>query len=470
MWCNQYNELLGSLSSLKEYDIDLTTKIKLMDSHLVKLNNDENIIVKNEIKTIKDYVIGIKEFKFYTWNEKLQMVKDFIDVNKFRPRVHTKDKYELSISYWLQRQIFNYKNKCESMCIKSNYDNWTEFINNNNYSSCMKNKYDIHIDKWYEKFNLLKEFINKYKRRPSNKNNNENEKSLAYWLDFQNDNFKNNKMLNEDIKNEWIEFKKIKLNYDCVKTRDEIWLDNFEEIKLYIDLNKKFISSNKNSNLVRWFGEQTREYNQNKMTEERIFLWKEFIENKKYNQYFKIDNDDLWKNNLEDLKIFIDENNKRPSINTKYYIKDKFNNDIEKQEYLEMVNNIKKNNYLAHWISDNNTDYKQNKLDEDRMKMWKEFIEDDKYYKYFMSSEELWYLKFEEMKKFIVKYNKRPPRSGLINNIKNDKIKNLGGWLHSQLCNYKCKKSTIYINDKIRQTWEKFIQDDFFGQYVVNSD
>ena len=38
----QYNELLNCLSSLKEYDVNLTTKIKLLDSHLVKLNNDSN--------------------------------------------------------------------------------------------------------------------------------------------------------------------------------------------------------------------------------------------------------------------------------------------------------------------------------------------------------------------------------------------------------------------------------------------
>ena len=44
-------------------------------------------------------------------------------------------------------------------------------------------------------------------------------------------------------------------------------------------------------------------------------LPKEF--NEKYNQYFKIDNKDLWKNNLQDLKKFIDANNKRPT-NIKY--------------------------------------------------------------------------------------------------------------------------------------------------------
>jgi hypothetical protein len=70
------------------------------------------------------------------------------------------------------------------------------------------------------------------------------------------------------------------------------------------------------------------------------------------------------------------------------------------------------------------------------------------------------------MKKFIIKYNKRPPRSGLIDGEVNGEIKSLGGWLHSQLCNYKTKKSTVYDIEKIRTSWEDILDDDFFGKYL----
>jgi hypothetical protein len=211
--------LLDCLSSLKEYDANLTTKIKLIDSHLVKLYPDENVLVQKEIKLINDYVVGIKQFKFYTWNEKLQMLKDFIDVNNFRPRSYAKDKYELCISQWLSKQIQNYKNKKESMGIQSKYDSWTEFINDSKYMNYIKNKNDINIESWYKNFNLLKEFIDVNNKRPNDKNNNESERKLAYWIDAQNDNFKNNKMLNEEIKKEWINFKKIRKYFDSVKTK-----------------------------------------------------------------------------------------------------------------------------------------------------------------------------------------------------------------------------------------------------------
>lgn len=68
------------------------------------------------------------------------------------------------------------------------------------------------------------------------------------------------------------------------------------------------------------------------MPEERQIIWKKF--NEKYNQYFKIDNKDLWKNNLQYLKKIIDTNNKKPT-EIKYTIKDKFVNDKEKKNMLK---------------------------------------------------------------------------------------------------------------------------------------
>jgi hypothetical protein len=201
------------------------------------------------------------------------------------------------------------------------------------------------------------------------------------------------------------------------------------------------------------------------MSEERKNIWKEFIENEKYKQYFKIDNEDLWSDNLNELKKIINTNNKRP-CHINLIIREIFTSDKEKQEYEELVTNIKKNNYLAHWISDQNTDYKQNKMAKNRNDKWKEFIENDKYNKYFMTPEEEWYLKFEKMKIFIKLNKKRPPRSGLKNGEVNEEVKNLGNWLHSQTSNYKNKKSTVYKNEKIRKAWKEVLEDDFFGKYL----
>lgn len=83
-----------------------------------------------------------------------------------------------------------------------------------------------------------------------------------------------------------------------------------------------------------------------------------------------------------------------------------------------------------------------------------------------MTLEEHWFFKFEKTKEFIKSNKKRPPRSGLVDGIIKDEVKNLGSWLHSQLCNYKSKKNIVYNNKEIRKTWKEVIEDDFFGKFL----
>lgn len=105
-------------------------------------------------------------------------------------------------------------------------------------------------------------------------------------------------------------------------------------------------------------------------------------------------------------------------------------------------------------------------MEENRIKKWKEFIEDDKYSEYFMTTEEQWFIKFEKMKNFIRLNNKKPPISELIDGQVDEEIKTLGSWLHTQLCNYKYKKRIVYTNEKIKKNWEEAMKDDFFGKYL----
>lgn len=73
------------------------------------MNKEENITIQNEIKSITDYVVEIKEFKFYTWDEKLQMLKDFIDTYIKRPNDKSINKFEKLLAYWLDSQNDNFK-------------------------------------------------------------------------------------------------------------------------------------------------------------------------------------------------------------------------------------------------------------------------------------------------------------------------------------------------------------------------
>lgn len=467
LWCSQYNELLDCLSSLKEYDTELTTKIKLVDSHLVKLNTEENDLVKNETKKITDYVVGIKEFRFYTWNEKLQMLKDFIDVNGYRPTNHSKNIYEYSIGCWLNHQIQNYKNKNASMKIEINYNKWTEFINNYKYSVYFISAKDYFIEKWYKNLELLKNFLDTNNKRPNEISIDDEEKFLSQWIYAQNNNFKNNKMLNNEIKNEWINFKKIKKYYNHIKTRDEIWIDYLEEIKSYIHTNNKFIfgDNEHNKNIVRWFHDENKLFLSGDMLEHRKIKWKEFIDDPKYNVYFKNDNEELWNNNLRKLEKYIDQNNKRPT-HINYSKKKNFKNKDEEDEYKKKEQEIIEHNYLVRWNCKQSNDYGQKSLTKIRMKKWKEFIENKKYIKYFLNKEQCWLLNFSEVKEFILKYKVSLPKNGVVNEIFYSRIKSLAKWVNTQKYHHKAKKCTVYTNEEIKKKWEEILEDDFFGKYI----
>ena len=100
------------------------------------------------------------------------------------------------------------------------------------------------------------------------------------------------------------------------------------------------------------------------MEDKNIYnLWTKFINDEKYKEFFE-DNSTLWINKLNDIKKYIDENNKRPSS------KDK-NNKIKT---------------LDKWIGTQLKNYKNKKKiikNENIYNLWTEFINDNKYKEFF---------------------------------------------------------------------------------------
>ena len=92
-------------------------------------------------------------------------------------------------------------------------------------------------------------------------------------------------------------------------------------------------------------------------------------------------------------------------------------------------------------------------------KKWKEFVEDDKYKKYFISNQEEWENKLKEVKLYINNNNKRPSNSS-----KDNKIKHLAIWIRTQIKNY-TKNINIIKNEDIRKQWKEFIEDKKYSKY-----
>ena len=148
-----------------------------------------------------------------------------------------------------------------------------------------------------------------------------------------------------------------------------MWYDNLKQIKQFIDeYNKKPSQHSKNKEetvLGCWISTQQKNYNNATyiMKVEYRQNWEEFINDLKYKQYF-MSKDEIWYNNLNKVKGFIDNNNKRPSKNAK-----------NKEERI-----------LGLWIKTKQKNYKDEKLIMKEIKFrneWEKFVLNPQYAKYF---------------------------------------------------------------------------------------
>ena len=163
--------------------------------------------------------------------------------------------------------------------------------------------------------------------------------------------------------------------------------------------------------------------------------------NDKFSKRIKLSNVEIWKTKLEQVKEYINENNKLPSQNNKN-------------------NNIKK---LGEWLSSQHYNYKNNKYimkNENIRKQYEEFIKE--YKKYFINNIELWKTNFEKVKEYININNKLPSTSN-----ENIEIKQLAEWLIRQQYNYKREKN-IMKSQTIRKKYKDFIEE--YKEYFISNE
>jgi superfamily II DNA or RNA helicase len=228
-----------------------------------------------------------------------------------------------------------------------------------------------------------------------------------------------------------------------VPTNVDNWMEKLDNVKKYIDENNKRPSSHDKNNKIKQMGKwlqylkENYDKQQNIMKNPEIKIkYENFITT--YKKYF-MSNEEQWQINLNNVKKYIDENNKRPLS------KDK--NIVIKQ--------------ICKWLQHQKTNYdKQKEIminPEIRIK-YENFI--TTYKKYFMSNEEQWQINLNNVKKYIDENNKKP--SSIDKNIV---IKQMNKWLQHQNENYK-KEKQIMKNPEIRNEYEKFMSE--YKEYFPN--
>jgi superfamily II DNA or RNA helicase len=368
MWCDEYADILGVLSGIKEYDVDFKDKISVQTGMMRKSGVKMDVVSKDG-ESVRKYVVGVKEFKIVSWNEKLEMVKAYIDKNKKRPSGKDLNNIARCLGQWIYCQQQNSVTKIHAMKIKTNYDKWIQFTNSDKYSQYFLPK-DI---AWSSKLNSVKQYIDENKKRPSHYDKNENVRRLSTWITHQQHDCaaKKDWMVINGTYDKWTQFVNSDKYSEYFLSKDIVWNNKLSAVKQYIDDNAERPSGSSIDNDVQQLGkwintQQTRYIAQIRCMSTKLIRdkWKKFIEDQRYAKYFR-SGDTVWHENFVKTKKYIDENKKRPSRCDK-------NNDVKR---------------LGTWISSQQKNYTAQK-DSMRIKSnydeWTNFINSHQYGKYFV--------------------------------------------------------------------------------------
>jgi hypothetical protein len=358
---------------------DKNNNIKYLGNWLLhqqkKYINEKQIMTKDNIRKIWKEFINDDKYKQYflsneqEWNNNLEKVKKYIDENNKRPSSSDSNIDIQKMSKWISAQQINYSKKKKIMKNKTIYEIWKNFINNEKYKKYFTNN----VDEWQNNLESVKKYMDENNKRPSVDDKNNNIRYLGQWISDQQKKYKERKyiMSNDIIYKLWTDFIKDDKYKKYFISNENIWQNNLESVKKYIDKNNKKPSTHDKNNDVKklgqWMSNQHKYYENKKysMSNENIYNhWKDFINDNKYKQYF-ISNEDIWQNNLESVKKYIDENNKKPFS-------------IDKDSQIHK---------LGKWLSTQKDNYSKQKnimKNNDIYNQWTNFINDDKYKKYFL--------------------------------------------------------------------------------------
>jgi superfamily II DNA or RNA helicase len=390
----------------------------------------------------KEYFISNED----VWHDNLEKVKKFIDTENKRPSSTSKNQYEKYLGLWIVTQSKNYNKKTHIMSDEKIRESWEKFVTDEKY----KEYFMSNEDAWYDNLEKAKKFIDAESRRPIKESKNQDEKYLGVWTGTQLGNYKTKTCIMKDtkIRECWEKFVGDEKYKEYFISNDNAWHDNLEKVKKFIDTeSKRPSSSSKNHDekyLGLWIGHQSINYNKKTQImsdEHRQECWKKFVGDEKYKKYM-MSNNEVWYDNLEKVKKFIDTKNKRPSS----------------------VSKIQDEKFLGTWIGTQSKNYnKKNDImkDENIRECWKQFSDDVKYKKYFMSNSDVWYNNLEKIKEFIDTENKRPTQCST-----NQNEKYLGRWISQQSQNYN-KKTCIMSDEKIYECWKKFISNKKYKEYFM---
>ena len=275
-------------------------------------------------KLLIDYPIILNTKKGWVeeWIEKMNKIQEYININKRMPELRSKNIIVKQLSSWYYGQKNNY-NKNKKLLNNDNITKlWEEFIE--------KNKIYFPIDDneiWMKNYNDVIIFITKYSKRPNKESKDKTENKLGSWLSNQLGFYKNNTFqfknldLTEKFKNMILKYPYLFEKTDKDEYNVKIWFENFKLVNDYILLNNKRplgLKNNSDVDLNSWLIHQisNMKNKENMLSRDNIYLaFNEFY--LKYRNTLFETLEEQWINKLNNLKNYIDNENKKPNKESK---------------------------------------------------------------------------------------------------------------------------------------------------------
>lgn len=361
IWANKYEDIIDTITNLKEFDSSFTcSKVKIFSVN----NNNEQILDrnKNELKYTKLNNFIMNVHKVLTWEEKFNNLIDYIETNKSFPSPNSDNILIKTLGIFQKVHHKSYKENTKIMKNKKYYDIWTRFLEK--YSNYKKDD----EKRWISILNKVKRFMDENQNSPSRyaKDKDESindisdidtfyslESNLGAWVASQKENYKkltkmfsyktvnNNNINNHDeIVQLWIQFNIEYKKY--LLTNEENWYATLDDLKNYIKQNNKRPSENSKDTKIRHLALYVSTQNKNYKSKTQIMsneiiynLWTQFME--EYMEKFKTP-DEKWYDRLDDLDNFIETYKRRPN---------KHSTDIKEKS-------------IAEWLVKQSTKYRNN--------------------------------------------------------------------------------------------------------------
>jgi len=151
------------------------------------------------------------------------------------------------------------------------YKKWTNFINDTKYKKYFLSNEDI----WNANLEKVKRYIDGNKKRPCNRDKNNDTKQLGIWFSHQMTYYEKKEYIIkfQEIRNKWTDFINNTKYKKYFLSNEDAWDTNLEKAKKYIDDNHRRPSTidknNDTRQLGRWLSHQTTNYKK-KMRDEII--------------------------------------------------------------------------------------------------------------------------------------------------------------------------------------------------------